>query len=70
MAAFASATKVETLEQQVVNLQTSMDALSALFIELRNQVTPLSDQAVLETRVRAGVSGGSPAVRNGNTSNG
>ena len=70
MAAYASVRKVENLEQQVSNLQISMDALTTLFIELRNQVAPLSDQTALETRVRARVSGGSPAVRNGNTFNG
>lgn len=41
MASFASAKKVERLEQEVSNLQTSMDALTNLFIELRDQVAPM-----------------------------
>ena len=37
MAAFASAKKVESLEQQVSNLQAAVERQTALLVELRDQ---------------------------------
>lgn len=62
MAAFASAKKVETLEQKVSNLQAVVERQTALIVELRDQVAPMRPGVAYAESV---ASGRSPAVRHG-----
>ena len=56
IAADASASKVEGLDYQVSSLPTSMDPIAALFVELRDQVTPMLHGVAFQENRGAGSS--------------